>query len=78
MNKEYLYHLEYNEEQNQFHFNTEPQNQRPFTLGWRTLMHCETLDELRFKFEELDKKMKWGKKYSHKELLKIVKTDLGY
>tara|TARA_R100000005_G_C5000387_1_gene207254 strand:- start:440 stop:670 length:231 start_codon:yes stop_codon:yes gene_type:complete len=76
MENKYLYHLEYNEEQNQFHFNTDPQIQEPFTFGWRTLMHCETLDELCEKFERLDKKMKWGKKYTHKELQKIIKNEI--
>ena len=73
MEDEYLYHLEFKESDQMFHYNTDPQKQQPFTFGWRTLMHCETLDELCDKFERLDKKMKPNKKYTQKELQKILK-----
>ena len=73
MENEYLYHLEFKESDQMFHYNTDPQKQRPFTFGWRTLMHCETLDDLCLEFKKLDEKMNPNKIYTHKELQKILK-----
>ena len=68
-----LYHLEYNEEQDAFHYNMDTNKQPPYKNGWKTITHCETLEELHEAYLKIEFLMVPGKKYSYRELQKLFK-----